>query len=460
MNRKRINKKILTILIVSAIMTMSSLVFTVIRLSDSTMHSMSVFICAINFSAMATMTISITGCMLERTSDTEPTALFIRFLFSIIRAMFYIFMSIMLNGIKFPHYIGVNYILRSLNFLVRISMIISFVRYIRVLFPNILKEIKYYLYFLYFYDGVLLILLLLNFKYDIIFTYTEKGFERQGFANFTFFIPLIMMIGLIPYYLFKKIDRFTKITIVLYLSLPVICSFLQIIVLNFDFSSIGSFISACILYVHTHLRQQMLVQEQQYELQKHKTAIMLSQIQPHFLYNSLSSIASLCMKDPQKAKKTTITFTRYLRSNINSLSSPNLIPFNSEYSHTMAYLEIEQIRFPKRLRFETDIKATDFSIPPLTLQPIVENAVKHGICKKEEGGTVKISTYETDGSFVVSVSDDGVGFETDKEELSDKIHIGIENVKHRVNCMANGNVIIESKKDVGTTVKIILPKEK
>jgi len=190
-----------------------------------------------------------------------------------------------------------------------------------------------------------------------------------------------------------------------------------------------------------------------------RISIMLSQIQPHFLYNAISSIRNLCREDPQSAKDAFDRLTGYLRANLDSLSLSTPIQFEKEMEHVKTYLSIEKIRFEDRLTIIYDISATDALVPALTVQPIVENAVKHGITKREEGGTLTIKTEETGSAFVITVTDDGVGF--DKSKLDNKHkHVGIDNAKNRLATMSGGKLVITSEPGVGTTAVITIPKRK
>lgn len=198
-------------------------------------------------------------------------------------------------------------------------------------------------------------------------------------------------------------------------------------------------------------------EKMQSELLKSQVLIMISQIQPHFLYNSLTSIAMLCEKDPKRAKTATIEFADYLRGNMNSLKDNHPVPFETELKHLKTYLSLEKMRFGDDLNVEYDIQTSDFTIPSLTVQPLVENAVKHGVGMKEDGGTVTISTREYDDRYEVVVSDDGVGFDTTKPNPdTSRSHVGIENIKERISSMCHGEVTIESEVGKGTvsTIKI------
>ena len=199
-------------------------------------------------------------------------------------------------------------------------------------------------------------------------------------------------------------------------------------------------------------------QAMELKLQESQISIMLSQIQPHFLYNTLNSIYQLCEINPMRARTLVNSFSEYLRNNLSSLEEPGLIPFATELSHINTYLDIEKVRFEDTLEIEYDIKCVDFSLPVLTVQPIVENAVKHGTSKKRGGGTVKISTDEDNENYIITVSDTGCGFDPTKPKDDGKRHVGIENVRQRLINMCGGTLKIESTAGVGTLATIIIPK--
>lgn len=182
------------------------------------------------------------------------------------------------------------------------------------------------------------------------------------------------------------------------------------------------------------------IAEQSRDLMEKQTRIMMSQIQPHFIYNTLGSISSLCEEDPMKARDVTDRFAMYLRGNMANLKKDRLIPFAEEWEHTCTYLWIEQMRFENYLHVVSNITCTDFKIPPLSLQPLVGNAVKHGITPKAGGGTVTISAYEEADRYVVRISDDGLGFDTQAPSEDGKLHVGIENVKNRLELLCGGKL--------------------
>ena len=194
------------------------------------------------------------------------------------------------------------------------------------------------------------------------------------------------------------------------------------------------------------------------KLQESQISIMLSQIQPHFLYNTLNSIYQLCETNPMRARSMVNSFSEYLRNNLSTLEERGLISFETELAHVKTYLEIEKIRFEDTLEIEYDIKCVDFSLPVLTVQPIVENAVKHGTSKKRGGGSVMISTYEDEENYIIKVSDTGCGFDPEKPKNDGKRHVGIENVRQRLSNMCEGSLTIESQPGEGTVATIMIPK--
>ncbi len=194
------------------------------------------------------------------------------------------------------------------------------------------------------------------------------------------------------------------------------------------------------------------------ELAEVNMTLMLSQIQPHFLYNALNTIKYLTKKDPKNAEAAIVKFSSYLRANMDSLTQRTPIDFEKELDHVKNYADIEQLRFGDRLKIEYDISASNFKIPPLTLQPIVENAIKHGVNQKPEGGTVKISTREERAVFVISVVDDGVGFDVNEVANDGKSHVGIKNIKVRLKEMCGASVDVKSERGTGTSITVTIPK--
>lgn len=223
--------------------------------------------------------------------------------------------------------------------------------------------------------------------------------------------------------------------------------------------NVGVTLALLFIFVNIQSERDLLIKQQEKELGELHIDIMLSQIQPHFLYNTLTTLRQLCDIDPKLAKESIRNFSYFLRANMDSLTSKAPIPFEQELKHTENYLSLEQLRFQSRLHIIYEITVRDFSIPSLTLQPIVENAVRHGVLRREEGGTITIRTEETDELYQIIVSDDGVGFVSSQDKTDGHTHVGISNVQERLSAMCGGTLVIQSKTGMGTTAAITIPKE-
>jgi sensor histidine kinase YesM len=193
------------------------------------------------------------------------------------------------------------------------------------------------------------------------------------------------------------------------------------------------------------------------ELAESRISTMMSQIRPHFIYNTLGSIEQLCKLDPPKAADLVHNFAKYLRGNFRELDNPKPILMSQEMEHVHHYISIENVRFPD-MTFTFEMNSEDFHIPALTVQPIVENAIKHGLMKLSKGGTIHVISYETDTDYCISIVDDGVGFDT-SVLIDERKHVGLRNIRERLKVMVNGKLEIESTVGVGTKVLVTIPKE-
>ena len=165
----------------------------------------------------------------------------------------------------------------------------------------------------------------------------------------------------------------------------------------------------------------------------------------------------MCLKDPQKANELVHNFSLYLRGNFSELNSILPIRFAQELKHVEHYANIEKVRFPD-MNIEYEIETTEFVLPALSVQPLVENAIKHGLMRLETGGTVCIRAYETPTHYCVEVKDDGIGFDTNLP-VDEKKHVGLRNIRGRLKAMVGGELHLESSPGVGTKAVIMIPKE-
>ena len=220
-----------------------------------------------------------------------------------------------------------------------------------------------------------------------------------------------------------------------------------------SFLTIAITISCIMYYIWLHLQY---VRKHERALQaEHRIQIMMTQIQPHFIFNTLTAIRALCKKDQKAAVRTIGLFSDYLRQNLESLDKSELIPLVKELEHTRIYTEIEMIRFPN-IRVEYDIRDEDYGIPALTIQPIVENAIRHGVRSRTEG-IVRVTAYRQGNEHLIVIQDNGIGFEKLPDKDENGKHIGISNVKERLEQMCGGRMEIDSIPDEGTKITIRIP---
>ena len=222
----------------------------------------------------------------------------------------------------------------------------------------------------------------------------------------------------------------------------------------FPFINIGIAISAISMYgivLSDEIERQL---RQQREIARQSAGIMALQMRPHFIHNTLMSIYYLCQQDPAEAQRVTLDFNNYLEKNLSALASDETIPFSEELEHTVAYLNVEQALYDENLFVDYDTPHTGFRVPPLTLQPIVENAVKHGLDPDSEPLFITIQTRETDSGSEIIVSDNGPGFEP---AADDKPHIALANIRQRLKMMCRGKMTIMQREGGGTVVKLTIP---
>ena len=287
-------------------------------------------------------------------------------------------------------------------------------------------------------------------------------YHRSEAYALSYLLPLVMMVIDIRLLFLegKRLSEKETLAFSLYFAIPIAAMFLQLFIYGVSFIVFSCVIAAFVMFVFV-----LSDQTERYARQVEKNAslqveIMLSQIQPHFLFNTLGAIQRLCRNDPE-AGKAISRFSTYLRGNMDSLSLMEPIAFRTELEHTKAYLELEQLRFGDDLTVVYDLEAMEFLIPTLTLQPLVENAVFHGVRAKESGrGVVTVATRELADRIEISVSDDGPGFDPEEKPRDGRSHIGLENVRERLKRLSGGELRIDSAPGRGSTVTILLPKGK
>ena len=219
-------------------------------------------------------------------------------------------------------------------------------------------------------------------------------------------------------------------------------------------------IALCMLEYYFYLsviyQQEMrdLITEKELYITKQKMDLLRSQIHPHFIFNSLSVIRALSKRDGKKAVACIDSFSEYLKAHIKVLQEDDLIPFSDELDNIRAYLELVQADATRKLTVNYDLQCTDFLLPPLSLEPIVENAIKHGVGR--QGGTITIQSQAAGSDVRIRVSDSGSPEGGMTEQEAERLGVGLDNTRKRLRMQCRGTLEMQLS-DSGAVVTVTLP---
>ena len=282
----------------------------------------------------------------------------------------------------------------------------------------------------------------------------------KGFLVLCVFYCLVMGASLNQVLILREIRWQRRFTLGFFCLLHIAAMAAQPFFDGISLMNIASLLSILVLSSNFYAEQNLKYTQQELELQTTRAALVLSQIQPHFLFNSMTAVMDLCDTDPREAKAALQELSDYLHYKISALSGNFLVSFAEDMEFLQNYLKLEKRRFGPRLNVEYDIGAADFQVPLLTLQPLAENAIRHGLSKKPEGGTLRIITREIAEYYSILVEDDGVGFDTALPYDTPGNHVGLSNVRTRLAILCGGSLTVRSTPGAGTTVEITIRKEK
>ncbi len=291
----------------------------------------------------------------------------------------------------------------------------------------------------------------------VIYTVTPDNVYRRGRWYPVLLIApiLLMLLNLLALWRRRaKLTRPQRLAFALYLLIPMGCMIVQMLSYGLLMIVIGSCVAAFCMFLFMLRDQQDRYAAQQEENARQKASIMVLQMRPHFIYNTMTSIYYLCGQDAQKAQSVILDFTSYLRQNFTAVGCEDTIPFSEEMEHARAYLAVEKARYEDDLFITYDTPFTAFRLPPLTLQPIVENAVKHGISPDLEPLSLSVSTRRTKEGVEIVVEDSGPGFNPADD---DEPHIALGNIRERLEMMCGGTLSIATRDGGGTAVTVRVP---
>ena len=305
---------------------------------------------------------------------------------------------------------------------------------------------------------VLLLLLAVTPLTGALYFFDEHNYYHRGpLYSVWYFTELVALVFItVTVILYRRsMNEFVKQVVASAALIPLAAFLLNFTYIGVSWNSIAVSLTALVLFVLYEKNKfavltdraislekaQTQLAESRLALEQSKNEVLMAQIQPHFITNSLMAICSRCYDNPE-VYESLANFARYLRSHFEALGDTKLISFEQEMNNIEAYLALEQRNFGERLEVRYDIDCDDFLIPALSVQPLVENAVRHGVTTYEKGGTVTIAAHRADGRVVIEVSDRGGGRSSITPQQEKRKGIGVDNVRARLRSMMDGTLEI------------------
>ena len=286
-------------------------------------------------------------------------------------------------------------------------------------------------------------------------TFIAAFLSLQEIAFAVIFLLQAVLIGL--FIAFSPVERNVRVWFMIAGAVYALSGVVVIIKPDARLDGVGLTLMYLTVFVGFEVQLKNDILSRELELSNAKTTLLMHQISPHFIFNSLQVMIGLCDSNPEKTKPALIHFSEYLRGNLESITNDKLIPFTKELDHTKEYLALEQFGGGRAFEVEYHLQTTRFMVPPLVLQPFAENAVRYGIGAREKGGRIVIETTDTPFMTLIRVTDEGTGRNTMTEKQKNRQSVGIKNVRERLKTLCGGELIFESS-DAGTTVTITIPK--
>ena len=202
------------------------------------------------------------------------------------------------------------------------------------------------------------------------------------------------------------------------------------------------------------IEKQLVIEQNKQELQENKIRLLVAQIQPHFIFNSLMALQAKCTDNPELYNGIN-SFGKYLRANFEAMTDNDLIPFTDELKNIKAYVQLEMMNYGDKLRVEYDIELDQFMLPAFCVEPLVENAIRYGVGTSEKGGLVQIMVRDEPDCIQIEVKDDGSGGNMLTDAQEGRKSIGLENVRLRLKALDMGELSV-SQDESGTSAVIRL----
>lgn len=325
-----------------------------------------------------------------------------------------------------------------------------------------------------FFSVLNMFLIILSQFYPIVYYIDEQNYYHRmtGFfvALLFFAIGMFMDLAYVVRY-WKYVGNLEHSSMLTLILVPFVCIAIQVRFYGASLVNLGITVALLFLFMTcliTRLNNladearktaelKMKLAEQKEELADTRIKVLISQIQPHFLYNSLLTIRSLVELEAEDALETLDHFIGFLRGSIDMLGVPGPIHVKEEMEFVKNYLYLEKKRFGKKLQIHYQLEDVDFMLPPLSIEPLVENAVKHGIRKTTNGkGNLWIRLLRQGDYHVIEIEDDGVGFDVNALR-EDSPRVGVKYVREHIRHMCKGEMRVESEAGKGTRITLVFP---
>ena len=288
-----------------------------------------------------------------------------------------------------------------------------------------------------------------------------------------------LMYNLIRYR--KMIGRYYSLVLAVITPLPLFAGGLEILIHDVQLVFLTITLILLILYIMIQTSQARVMMEAVRITERNRLQLVAGRLKPHFLFNSLTTIYYLCEQDPALAQRAIENFSSYLRQTMDSFDSEETVPFSWERDQIDHYMFLEKLRFGDRISLRYELGEEEFRLPPLSLQLLVENAVKHGPDSEHPRVEIVISSErsridaensafgEQRDGILVKVSDNGRGFDPAKltsEEMNshnpnasdeDRVHLGLKTAEERIRLLCGGSMTVDSAPGQGTAVTLFIP---
>ena len=292
---------------------------------------------------------------------------------------------------------------------------------------------------------------------DRIYYFTPDNVYHRGPYYVLLMVPPMIIMTIIFIELLKRKNDLTGkqfCAMLTYILIAVVCVPVQIMFQGIMVIVLGTSVAGIIMFILLMSEQVDMSIKKSEKLADLRVQLLTLQMSPHFICNTLLSIYYLCDDDKDKAQKTILDFTDYLRKNYTAMTKDTIVPFSDELEHARAYAAVEKVRYEDMLDVVFDIKDEDFMLPPLTLQPLVENSVKHGIDPAGNVLNILVRAERSEEGYVVTVEDNG----SDKGRSGPEgTHVAVKNITNRLKMMCNGSLELIKKDGGGAVVRIMIP---